>query len=392
MHVESNLEKRQGQPNPLAFHLGATLINMQQEMLSGHIADPVSEFKNNLAEMHKILAALKTWQHHPFHRKNHGRPVVWQSGSSRLFDYGAQSKTVSAPPVLVIPSLVNKPYILDLSSENSLMQMLVAAGLRPYLLDWGTPETAESEFDLTTYILSRAMPALNKIHRISGAKVGIMGYCMGGTIAASMALLTSKVNCLCTIGAPWDFYRPTGNRLLLQQMGAPDNGKNLQILIRNLSYAFGNLPFVFLQALFAAIDPAQFGDKFLRFNQMDPTSKDGQNFVAIEDWLNDGVPLTGPVADDLLVKWHIQNQINNGLWRIGNTVIDATKISLPGMFVCGKSDIIAPPETTFALPEQVKNATIIQPDTGHVGMIVGSKSREQVILPIAKFLLKHAKN
>lgn len=390
MHVESNFEKRHGLPSPLAFHLGATLVNMQQEMLATHAADPVAAFKNNLEKMGEILDGLKTWQQHPFCRQNSNPPVVWQSGSSRLFDYGDASKTTPAPPVLVIPSLVNKPYILDLSPENSLMQMLVAAGLRPYLLDWGTPETAESSFGLNAYILSRAMPALNKIHQISGVKIGVLGYCMGGTIAAAMPLLTNKINCLATIGAPWDFSNPTGNRLLLQKIASADNGQKLKEIIQNLSHAFGNLPFIFLQSLFAAIDPNQFQSKFLRFSQMDPLSNTAQQFVAIEDWLNDGQPLTGPAADDLLVKWHVQNHIMNGKWRINDTQIDARKITIPGMFACGKSDTIAPSEATLALPKQVKNATLIQPDTGHVGMIVGSKSHEQVILPIANFLLKHA--
>ncbi|MCF6304681.1 MAG: alpha/beta fold hydrolase [Rhodobacteraceae bacterium] len=390
MKVETSFEKRHGLPSPLAFHLGATLINMQQEMLAAHAADPVAAFKSNLEKMREILDALKTWQQHPFHRQNSDPPVVWQSGSSRLLDYGGASKTIPAPPVLVIPSLVNKPYILDLSPENSLMQMLAATGLRPYLLDWGTPEMAESEFDLNDYIQLRAMPALNEIHQISGVKTGVLGYCMGGTIAASMSLLSNKINALATIGAPWDFSNPTGNRLLLQQIANADNGQNLRTLIQNLSQAFGNLPFVFLQSLFAAINPNQFQSKFLRFNQMDPLSNTAQQFVAIEDWLNDGLPLTGPAADGLLVKWHIQNQIMNGKWRINDTRIDAKKITIPGMFACGKSDTIAPPEATLALPEQVRNAALIQPDTGHVGMIVGSKSREQVILPIANFLLKHA--
>ncbi len=392
MNVETNFEKRHGLPSPLAFHLGATFINIQQEMLATHAADPVTAFKSNLEKMREILDALKTWQHHPFHRQNSDPPVVWQSGSSRLLDYGGASKTTSAPPVLVIPSLVNKPYILDLSPENSLMQMLAATGLRPYLLDWGTPEMAESEFDLNDYILSRALPALNEIHQISGVKIGVLGYCMGGTIAATMSLLSNKINALTTIGAPWNFSSPTGNQLLLQQIASTDNGQNLRTLIQNLSRAFGNLPYIFLQSLFAAINPNQFQSKFLLFNQMDPLSNTAQQFVAIEDWLNDGLPLTGPAADDLLVKWHIQNQIMNGKWRINNTRIDATKITIPGMFVCGKSDTIAPPEATLALPKQVRNATLIQPDTGHVGMIVGSKSREQVILPIANFLLKHADN
>ncbi len=390
MTVETNVEKRRGSPNPLAFHLVATLVKLQREMLAAGPEDPIKAITKNIEKMQRILDALKTWQQHPYQRQNFYAPVVWQSGNSRLFDYGGFTSAKNPPAVLVIPSLVNKPYILDLSPENSLMRGLAAAGLRPFLLDWGEPSVAESAFDLNAYVTERAIPALNKIDAITDASIGVLGYCMGGTLAATLPLLSNKISALSTIGTPWDFSEPSENRLLLHQLGSVDNGQFLSTTIQKLSNVFGGLPFEFLQYLFAAIDPNQFAAKFLRFSQMDAMSPEAKQFVIIEDWLNDGLALTGPAADDLLVKWHIQNQIINGDWTINDTVIGAEKITVPGLFICGKTDSISPSKSALALPNRVKNATVIQPNTGHVGMIVGSKSHTDVVLPIAQFMLKHS--
>ena len=50
--------------------------------------------------------------------------------------------------MLVVPSLINRPYILDLAPGRSLLRWLAAQGLRPLLMDWGTPGAAEAGFDL----------------------------------------------------------------------------------------------------------------------------------------------------------------------------------------------------------------------------------------------------
>src|SRR5690606_17110789 len=138
------------------------------------------------------LAALdrgiRAWQQHPWRRDLAEPPAIWSRGSSRLLDYGRcrEATNQAGPPVLVLPSLVNRAYILDLTAESSLLRTLAAAGLRPLLLDWGAPGQDERDFDLQDYVLGRALPAAQAI---GDGPLGILGYCMGGTLATGLAQL-----------------------------------------------------------------------------------------------------------------------------------------------------------------------------------------------------------
>ena len=88
------------------------------------------------------------------------------------------------PPVLFVPSLVNRAYVLDLVPGRSMLRWLAGAGVRPLLLDWGWPGAVERGFTLTDYIAGR----LERASRRSGAPVVLAGYCMGGLLAVAAAL------------------------------------------------------------------------------------------------------------------------------------------------------------------------------------------------------------
>ena len=102
-------------------------------------------------------------------------PSVWSEGSSRLLDYGPPE----GRPVVFVPSLVNRAYVLDLLPGHSMMRFLAAQGVRPLLLDWGFPGETECDFTLTDYVAGRLVRALAAI----GEPVDVMGYCMGGLMA-----------------------------------------------------------------------------------------------------------------------------------------------------------------------------------------------------------------
>ena len=88
------------------------------------------------------------------------------------------------PPLLVVPSLINRAYVLDLAEGGSMMRWLATVGVRPLLLDWGWPGEVERSFTLTDYIAGRLERALGATPR----RVVLAGYCMGGLLALAAAL------------------------------------------------------------------------------------------------------------------------------------------------------------------------------------------------------------
>ena len=125
-------------------------------------------------------------------------PAIWTEGSSRLLDYGSPDD----PPVLVVPSLVNRAYVLDLMPEHSMLRFLATEGVRPLLLDWGYPGEVERNFTLSDYIAGRLERAMEAV----GQSLTLAGYCMGGLMAVAAAhRRPDLVRRLVLLASPWDF-------------------------------------------------------------------------------------------------------------------------------------------------------------------------------------------
>jgi len=312
-------------------------------------------------------------------------PVKWSEGSSSLLDFGMcpEATNPNGQPVLVVPSLINRAYILDLSENCSLLRYLAAQGLRPLLLDWGIPSNTEREFDLNSYTTKRLLPALEVSRALTDKPIGVLGYCMGGTLAAGvLSLQNADVGAFATIGSPWDFSAATGDAASLRTMAT---GPKTAELIENIGQIFGMVPTEFFQQLFALINPMQAAVKFRKLDNMDLNSRAANHFVAIEDWLADGVPLVTPTAKDVLIDWSLDNATATGRWKLQDTPVDLSTIQQPTLNVCGLRDSITQVEVAATMAREIPNAKLLTPDAGHVGMIVGSKARETVWKPVSDF-------
>src|SRR5690606_24981500 len=127
----------------------------------------------------QLLRGLAAYRRHPHRRTLLNPPAIWAEGSARLLDFGGPGR-----PVLLVPSLVNRHYVLDLDEGASLVRYLAGRGLRPLLLDWGWPGPVERRFTLTDHVAGRLERAL----LAAPAGLVLAGYCMGGLLALAAAL------------------------------------------------------------------------------------------------------------------------------------------------------------------------------------------------------------
>ncbi len=336
------------------------------------------------ARLGELVAGIEAYQRHPYRRRLAPPPEVWRAGSARLLDYGGPQGGV---PVFVTPSLVNRAYVLDLRADRSLLRWLARAGLRPLLLDWGAPEGEERSFDLDAYFTRRLLPAFDAALALAGGPTPALGYCMGGALTAALATeRPAEVARLALIGAPWDFSRLEGAGAGVAGLFARDDRARLAAQIDAMTAAFGVAPVDLLQTLFAILDPTLALRKFRAFARLDPADPKAEMFVALEDWLNDGPPLAGPAARDLLLGWRLDNATGTGSWRVGAGPVVPEEIAAPALAFCSATDRIAPPACAEALPLALPGAAIHRPVSGHVGMIVGARAEREVWRPLAEFL------
>ncbi len=406
---------RRGEPSPLVFHLGAALSGYAQALMAApradtadfpwapHLAEAAAALGPDLdrveiareigARLAATMRGIEAWQTHPYRRDLADPPAIWSESGSRLLDYGQtpEASDPDGPPVLVVPSLINRAYVLDLTAASSILRWLAGRGLRPALLDWGVPGPAEAGFGLEDYGARRLLPALRALQSASGRPVALIGYCMGGTLAAGLAARAPEgVSALATIGAPWDFASTRGLAGSLRAMIRAEGPTRVERQLDALGRAFGLVPVSVFQMLFALVNPMQAALKFRKFARLDPDSAAARHFVAIEDWLSDGVAMPAPAAKGLLIDWHIRNHTATRAWRFLGGPVDLAAIRLPALAFCGATDAIAPPALAHALPAAIPGARMLAPRTGHVGMVVGSAARAELWRPLATFLHTHA--
>lgn len=386
-------------PRPLPLHLGTALMSWASSESAWRLSrqgspsskpgllplDPaIDDERFGLAlrreigrRMDRLAAGVLAYRNHPVHRTLETPPAVWRDGNTRLLDYGVGGES---PAVLVVPSLINRWEVLDLTEQKSLLRFMRRQGLRPYLVDWGTPDESERRFDLTAYV-ARLERALAFVAEQSRRPLAVMGYCMGGTLAVALAARRpQRMAGLALLATPWDFGADrTGHAFLLS--AGP--------MLAHLADKAGELPVDILQTLFWSLDPWLSVKKFSRFLGMDQQGDSAREFVLLEDWLNDGAPLAGPVARECLIGWYGENLPGKGEWIVGGTRIVPAEIATPALVMIPSGDRIVPPLSAAALadPERgLANVTRLDLPLGHIGMVVSGRARELCWDPLVAWL------
>ena len=366
-------------PSPLASALQALAPGLEK-------ADEAALANALTIEGHRrlgrFLDGVLTYRRHPNARSGSERPVLWREGTTLLRDY-RRGNDESAPRLLVVPSLVNRYYILDLEPESSFLGDLAARGYAPFVVDWDAPGAQEQRFDLTRYIAGRLEGALDAVKREPGGPIIVVGYCMGGNLALALALRRQKdVAALACLATPWDFH--ADGEIQAQLIGAI--GRHMDPLFQ----ALGEMPVDVLQSFFASLDPFSILAKFRRFADMPAEGDHARKFVALEDWLNDGVGLAAPVARECLTQWYGENSTGRGNWHIAGEPVRPEKLRLPALAMVPSADRIVPPKSALALAERLPHCEAMTPAAGHIGMMVGGSARAKVWDPLDHWLRRIA--
>ncbi len=300
----------------------------------------------------QALRGLRAYQEADLPSPGRERPILLSKGGATLRDCGG-----TGAPLLLVPSLINPPTILDLPGR-SLAEALTDKR-RVLLLDWG-PASKRADLDLGGHVRELLLPLLDEI-----GLVALAGYCLGGTLALLAAGWSKHVRAVVTLAAPWRFsaYEPAARK----QLAA------LWFASRSASEALGALPMEVLQAAFWSLDPAQIVAKFARFGETDTTSDDALRFILLEDWANGGEPLPCPAARELMEDLFGRDVSGNGDWGVGGLP------DIPMLHVTAANDRLVPAASAAGAP-------VLACPAGHVGMIAGRHSPRLLHRPLQSWL------
>lgn len=325
-----------------------------------------------------FMNGVALYRQHAAHRGEEKAPVIWQKGTTLLRDYAP--KSVHAPVVLVVPSLINRFTILDLQARHSFLRGLATHGFRPLVVDWAMPGEEEAAFSLGDYVTERLVPAL--AFAAAESAVHVMGYCMGGNLALALAVLQPKqVRSLSLLATPWDFHAG--------YEAAGQDGAKLEEKLAPWLKEDALLPVEVVQSVFTSFQPLHAFRKFSGFAAMDQTGDDASRFVLTEDWLNDGVPLPARAARECFGDWCARNVLARNEWRVGGEVIDPARVTIPAYVVVPGKDRIVPPESAMVLAHALPHAMRHEPMMGHIGIMASVEAPERVWAPLINWLGRH---
>jgi len=180
------------------------------------------------------------------------------------------------------------------------------------------------------------------------------------------------------LATPWDFHA--------ERAAQPQLLGSVMELVSRFSIGVDTVPLAVLQSLFLSLDPFLAERKFARFGELDQAGEGARNFVALEDWINDGVALASTVAQECARSWYRDNEPGRGLWRVAGQTVDPGNITAPALVVVPRRDRIVPPRSAEALARVLPDAGVMRPPLGHIGMMSAAAAPELVWAPIAEWL------
>jgi len=294
--------------------------------------------------------------------------VAWTENKWRLLKFSPADRRYRRP-ILMVPSLINRWYVLDLGPERSLIEWLVARGHEVYCIDWGTPGPEDRYLtwdDIGGRYLGRAVRQCAR--NSPTGDVHVLGYCLGGTIAtAYVAAFPDGVASLLALAAPIDFSQ-AGIMATWTRTPTFD--------VRSVVAAFGNVPWPLMQVSFKMMKPLLDATKLVTVldRAWDDEFLDG--FLATERWGTDNVSFPGECYARYIEELYRGNALVAGTFTVCGRPARLPSIRCPVLAMAFADDHIVPPASAKPLIDLVggRDKQLLVDRGGHVGAVVSRKA------------------
>ncbi len=290
-------------------------------------------------------------------------------------------------PILIVYALINKPYILDLQPDRSVVRRLLEAGFDVYLINWGEPSRLDSSLTLDDYVSRYTDNCVDVVRERSGQEsINLLGYCMGGTMGVMYAsLFPEKVRNLGLMAAGLCFD-DTGGVLELW-------GEEPYYDPQTVTGAFGNVPADFLDVGFALMDPvSNYVSKYFRLYDNVEDDEFVENFARMERWLAEGIDVAGATYEQFIEDIYQDNKLARNELHVGDRHVDLGEINQPILQIVGHYDHLIPPESSTEFNDLVASddVTTFDQQTGHIGLSVSSSSHDDLWPSVADWFAERS--
>lgn len=309
------------------------------------------------------------------------RKAVYSDNKLTLYRYQSDKKATNTTPLLIVYALVNRPYMMDLQKNRSMVKGLLDAGQDVYLIDWGYPDASDRYLTMDDYIngyINDCVDTLCLRHDVN--KVNLLGICQGGTFSLCYsALHPEKVRNLVTMVTPVDFH--TRDNMLSHWVQNVD----IDLLVDTQ----GNISGEMLNWTFLNLKPYTLvGQKYLSVVDLMDDAEALKNFMHMEKWIFDSPDQAGETYRQFIKDFFQGNKLIKGKVVIGDTTVKLENIKMPVLNVYAEQDHLVPPDASRALKKKIGSGdyTELSFPGGHIGIYVSGRAQKTVPPTIGKWL------
>jgi polyhydroxyalkanoate synthase subunit PhaC len=335
---------------------------------------PQSAFEEASKFQRKLVAGLSTLRAlDEVHYGATDKEEVYREDKLVLYRFKGQGKPTAKIPLLISYALVNRPYMVDLQDDRSLVKNLLALGEDVYLIDWGYPDLSDRYLTLDDYIngyIRRCVDVVAKRSKVD--KINLLGICQGGAFSLCFAsIYPQKLKNLITMVTPVDFHTP--DNMLAHWTRHMD----VDLFVDTL----GNVPADLMNWCYLMLKPVRLNQqKYIGLVDILDDKAELENFLRMEKWIFDSPDQAGEAFRQFLKDFYQANKLVTGGLKIGDKDVSLKNIDVPVLNIFAEQDHLVPPAASRALRGRTGNDdyTELAFKGGHIGIYVSGRAQREV--------------
>jgi polyhydroxyalkanoate synthase subunit PhaC len=313
------------------------------------------------------------------------KEAVYREDKMVVYRFKGARRPTAKVPILIVYALVNRPYMVDLQSDRSLVANLLAQGEDVYLIDWGYPDRADRWLTLDDYINGYIARSVDAVARHADVEqINVLGICQGGAFSLCFAAMhPEKVKNLITMVTPVDFHTPDN---MLSQW---TQNMDADLFVDTL----GNVPADLMNWCYLTLKPVRLNQqKYIGLVDILDDKTELENFLRMEKWIFDSPDQAGEAFRQFIKDFYQGNKLIKGGLKIGDRDVRLRDITMPVLNIFAEQDHLVPPAASRVLGDHVgtKDYTQLAFKGGHIGIYVSGRAQREVPPAIHGWLAERA--
>lgn len=310
---------------------------------------------------------------------------VYREDKLVVYRFKGDRKPTARRPILIVYALVNRPYMVDLQDDRSLVKNLLAMGEDVYLIDWGYPDRADRWLTLDDYINGYIRRSVEAVCRHAGVnRLNLLGICQGGAFSLCFAALhPERIKNLVTMVTPVDFHTPDN------MLSHWTRGLDVDLFVDTL----GNVPADLMNWCYLTLKPVRLNQqKYIGLVDILDDKAELENFLRMEKWIFDSPDQAGEAFRQFILDFYQGNKLVAGGLEIGGREVSLKNVAMPVLNIFAEQDHLVPPSASRPLGKHIgtKDYTELAFRGGHIGIYVSGRAQREVPPAIHEWLGKRS--